>query len=181
MSKKILVLFGHPAFQKSRVQRALAESIRNLDGVTFHDLYEAYPDLAIDVKQEQALLEAHDGIVLQHPLYWYSTPAIFKEWCDLVLQFNYAYGPQGDRLEGKFWAHALSCGGAEQVYRRDGANRFTLKEFLAPFDQTAHLCGMNFIDPFVVHSALRLDPETDLKQQAQRYREWIQNLQKGLL
>ena len=38
-------------------------------GVTFHDLYEAYPDFEIDADREQALLTAHDLIVMQHPLY----------------------------------------------------------------------------------------------------------------
>ncbi len=37
----ILVLFAHPALEKSRVGARLAEAVRDLPGVTFHDLYEA--------------------------------------------------------------------------------------------------------------------------------------------
>ena len=36
--------------------------------MTFHDLYEAYPDFDIDVRREQALLLAHDVIVLPAPV-----------------------------------------------------------------------------------------------------------------
>ena len=81
----ILILFGHPAYDRSRVQRRLAEAVSDLPGVTFHDLYELYPDFDVDVPREQELLSAHDAIVLQHPFFWYSTPALVKEWEDLVL------------------------------------------------------------------------------------------------
>ena len=67
---RILVLFAHPALEKSRVNRRLVQAVRDLDGVTLHDLYEAYPDLDIDVAREQELLTLHDVIVFQHPFYW---------------------------------------------------------------------------------------------------------------
>ncbi|MGD8698096.1 MAG: NAD(P)H-dependent oxidoreductase, partial [Gemmatimonadales bacterium] len=73
---RILILFAHPALEKSRVNQVLAKKIRDLDGITFNDLYEAYPEFDIDVGREQELLEAHDVVVLHHPFFWYSTPAI---------------------------------------------------------------------------------------------------------
>lgn len=93
--KRVLVLFAHPAVHKSRINRHLADAVRGLEQVTFHDLYEAYPDFLIDVPREQELLRSHDVIVVQHPFYWYSTPAIFKEWMDLVLEYGFAYGKGG--------------------------------------------------------------------------------------
>jgi len=65
----ILVLFAHPAIQKSRVNRRLAAAARGVEGVTVHDLYETYPDFDIDVPREQSLLVLHDIVVLQHPFY----------------------------------------------------------------------------------------------------------------
>lgn len=56
------------------------------------DLYEVYPTLNISAKREQKLLLEHDAIVFQHPFYWYSTPAILKEWQDIVLEHGWAYG-----------------------------------------------------------------------------------------
>ncbi|HIG46586.1 MAG TPA: hypothetical protein EYQ20_09260 [candidate division Zixibacteria bacterium] len=29
-------------------------------------------------------MEAHDIIVLQHPFFWHSIPALLKEWMDMV-------------------------------------------------------------------------------------------------
>ncbi|MHC5048843.1 MAG: NAD(P)H-dependent oxidoreductase, partial [Planctomycetota bacterium] len=99
--RRILVLFAHPAFEKSRVNRRLVGAIEQLEGVTVNDLYESYPDFDVDVEREQELLVAHEVLVLQHPLYWYSAPALLKEWIDLVLEHGWAYGAGGDALLGK--------------------------------------------------------------------------------
>lgn len=78
MPKRILVQFAHPAYQRSVVNRHLVRVARDIEGVTFNDLYELYPDLLVDVEREQQLLTDHDIIIFQHPLYWYSTPALLK-------------------------------------------------------------------------------------------------------
>ena len=70
MPARLLILFAHPGLQKSRVHRVLINAAAALAGVTFHDLYERYPDFYIDVKAEQALLLEHDVIIFQHPFYW---------------------------------------------------------------------------------------------------------------
>jgi glutathione-regulated potassium-efflux system ancillary protein KefG len=157
--RNILILFAHPAFHKSRVNRVLAGAVRELPGVTFHDLYEDYPDLDIDVKREQALLLAHDVVVLHHPFFWYSTPAILKEWQDLVLEHGWAYGREGTALRGKWMMNILTTGGRESAYHREGHNRFTIRELLAPIEQTARLCGMAYLPPFVAHGTHRMTPE----------------------
>ena len=85
--------------------------------MTIHDLYEVYPTLSIDVKREQALLLEHDVIVFQHPFYWYSCPAILKEWQDLVLEHGWAYGVGGTQLRGKITLNAITTGGPAHAYR----------------------------------------------------------------
>ena len=62
-----------------------------VEGVTVNNLYEKYPDFFIDVPEEQRLLLENDIIIWHHPFYWYSAPAILKEWMDLVLQHGFAY------------------------------------------------------------------------------------------
>jgi glutathione-regulated potassium-efflux system ancillary protein KefG len=150
-NQRILILFAHPALEKSRVNRVLVRYVQDLPGITFHDLYEAYPGLDIDISFEQKLLAEHDIIVFQHPLFWYSTPAILKEWQDLVLEHGWAYGKEGDALRGKMMFNAISAGGGEAAYHRKGLNRFTVRELLVPIEQTARLCGIDYLPPFVVH------------------------------
>ncbi len=178
--QRILILFAHPALQKSRVNRVLVEGVRDLPGVTFHDLYEEYPEFDIDVGREQSLLVAHDIIVFQHPLFWYSTPAILKEWQDLVLEHGWAYGHDGNALQGKNLLSAITTGGREVAYRREGHNRFTIRELLAPFEQTARLCGMEYLPPFVVHGTHRMTAE-EIARNADDWRRTVLALRDGRL
>src|ERR1700758_1538417 len=110
MSARVLILFAHPALQKSRVNRQLIRAVQNLRNVTINDLYEEYPDFDIRVQREQELLLSHDIIVFQHPFYWYSSPAILKEWEDLVLEYGFAYGAGGTKLHGKLFLTAITTG-----------------------------------------------------------------------
>ena len=66
---KILILFFHPLFEKSSVNKVLVEKIPASENITFHDLYEEYPDFDIDIKREQLLLSQHDIIIWHHPIH----------------------------------------------------------------------------------------------------------------
>jgi glutathione-regulated potassium-efflux system ancillary protein KefG len=167
---RVLIIFAHPALEKSRVHAALLRHIRTLPGITFHDLYQLYPDFDIDVKREQALLLEHDVIIFQHPFYWYSCPAIIKQWQDLVLEHHWAYGRDGRMLEGKLTFNAISTGGKREVYSKTGRNRFSIGELLAPFDQTAYLCKMKFLPPFVIDGSFRLS-QADIEMKAVQYEQ----------
>jgi glutathione-regulated potassium-efflux system ancillary protein KefG len=153
---RILILFAHPRFEHSVINQALVKVTKDKPGITFHDLYELYPDFAINIKREQELLLAHDIIIWQHPFYWYSCPPLLKQWIDLVLEFNWAYGPRGDLLTGKYVFNTLTSGGTRDAYQTGGRNRFTLGQLLAPFNQTAYLCKMKFLPPFAVQGTHRL-------------------------
>jgi glutathione-regulated potassium-efflux system ancillary protein KefG len=174
--RRVLVLFAHPVLERSRVNRCLIEGITGLDGVTIRDLYEEYPTLSINVEREQADLLAHDVIVFQHPFYWYSCPAILKDWQDLVLEHGWAYGVGGTKLRGKITFNALTTGGPAQAYQRGGYNRYTVRELLAPWDQTAHLCGMRFLAPFAVHAALKVLRDEDVDPSRAAYVRLIEAL-----
>jgi glutathione-regulated potassium-efflux system ancillary protein KefG len=175
---RILILFAHPTLERSRVHRGLLRAVPDDPDVTLHDLYEAYPRLDIDVAYEQQLLLDHDVLVFQHPFYWYSTPPILKQWQDLVLEHGWAYGSKGNALQGKTFLSVISAGGGEAAYCSAGYNRFSVRELLAPVEQTAQLCGMRFLPPFVVFGTHRLD-EVGIAAQAARYRVLLEALRAG--
>lgn len=174
--KKILVLLAHPKYEKSRANQVLIGAVEDLPGLTVRDLYELYPDFNIDVAAEQAALQAHDLVVWHHPIYWYSCPPLLKQWIDLVLEVGWAYGKGGEQLRGKSIFNAVTSGGSREVYQVDGRNRFTLRQFLAPFDQTAWLCHMRYLPPFAIQGTHRLD-DAALQAQAEAYRLRLQALQ----
>ncbi|MCG8069997.1 MAG: NAD(P)H-dependent oxidoreductase [Candidatus Thiodiazotropha taylori] len=151
--KRILILLAHPSLERSEVNRPLAEAAAAIEGITLIDLYAEYPDFQIDIDREQQRLLEHDVIIFQHPLYWYSTPAILKEWQDLVLEHDFAYGSKGTALHGKLFFNALSAGGSEAAYRAEGYNHFTIRELLQPMEQMASLCGMRYLPPFALFGA----------------------------
>ena len=109
------------------------------------------------------------AVVVQFPLYWYSTPALLKEWFDLVWLHGFAYGRGGTAMKGKRLMAACSTGGGGEAYGRQGANRFTIEEFLRPLEQTAALCGMAWERPFVLHASA-VKSEDALAREAQVYR-----------
>ena len=153
MPNKILVLFAHPSQHRSEVNLPLMQASAQRDGVTVVDLYAEYPDLNIDIDREQQRLREHDIIVFMFPLYWYSTPAILKEWQDLVLEYGFAYGHDGTALYGKRLLCAITAGGLEDAYRHHGYNHYTIRELLRPIEQTATLCGMIYLPPYALFGA----------------------------
>lgn len=178
MKKKVLINFAHPSYENSRSNAALFEAAAEVEGVTCNDLYAHYPDAMIDVPREQSLLDQHDIVIFQHPFFWYSSPALLKEWQDLVLTHGWAYGSKGKALEGKVWQQSITTGGGEDAYGRDGHNGFTVDEFLRPFEATAALCSMTWAAPRVLYAALSQSDE-DLAQAVEDYRSFLRNLVNG--
>jgi glutathione-regulated potassium-efflux system ancillary protein KefG len=179
MTNRVLILFSHPALQKSRVNRRLIAAVQNMDNVTINDLYEEYPDFFVDVKREQMLLLSHDIIVFQHPFYWYSCPALLKQWEDLVLQYGFAFGTEGTKLNGKRALAAITAGGPTSAYQRDGYNYFTLRELLTPFEQTVRFCGMVHLPPLVISGTLAVKNEEEIAGFATFYRHAVESLRDG--
>jgi glutathione-regulated potassium-efflux system ancillary protein KefG len=169
---KVLILFAHPAMEKSRVHTRLVEHVPKSAEIRFHDLYERYPDFDIDVVYEQRLLLQHDVIIFQHPFYWYSSPAIMKQWIDLVLEHGWAYGTGGRALAGKKMMNAISTGGSKNSYSETGRNQFRISDYLLPFQQTAFLCGMEYLPPFVIHGTHRLS-DIDIDLQTLQYEQML--------
>lgn len=178
LSSHILILFAHPRFEMSRVNRALLKDLWQLQGVTLHDLYENYPDFNIDVEREKELLGAHRIIIWHHPFYMYGAPALLKQWIDLVLEYGWAHGSGGDFLKDKMIFNALTSGGTREVYSPEGYNRFTVREFLVPFEQTATLCKMIYLPPFAVQGT-HLLTEEQLTRHASLYRTLLERLSRG--
>lgn len=165
---KILILFSHPLYEKSRANRTLNNHIPNIPEITFHDLYEEYPNFEINIQREQRFLLAHDIIIWQHPLYWYSCPALLKQWIDMVLKYDWAYGNAGGALKGKTLLQVVTTGGTRENYCPTGLEKHTISDLLEPFSQTAHMCGMRYLPPFVFHDVNNVSEEK-LQKKGKRY------------
>jgi glutathione-regulated potassium-efflux system ancillary protein KefF len=169
---RVLVLLAHPDLRHSRINRRLMQAAQALpaEQVQLRDLYALYPDHALDVPAEQAACAQAELIVWQHPIHWYSMPALMKQWLDEVLTLGWAYGPGGTALRGKDLWLVASTGGPESAYHPAGYNRYFFDAFLPPYEQTAALCGLRFLPPLLLHGAHGAE-EASLSAHAMLYQE----------
>jgi glutathione-regulated potassium-efflux system ancillary protein KefF len=171
----ILVVQAHPYPDRSRANRVLARAIDRLEGVEVRSLYDLYPDFSIDVDAEQKALGAARVVVWQHPLYWYSCPALLRLWFEKVLTAGWAYGPGGTALHGKrcFWV--VTTGADAQGYTATGVHRHPFEVFVPVVRQTAEFCGMVWQEPLVVHGAHTI-AMAELEQHGRQYRDRLEAL-----
>jgi len=79
-----------------------------------------------------------------------------KRWIDEVLTGDWAYG-DGAALAGKRWLSAVSVGAGPEEYTPEGSRRYSVEEFLRPFERTAAFCGMEWEAPFLAYGGGYVD------------------------
>ncbi|MDO3410413.1 NAD(P)H-dependent oxidoreductase [Saccharibacillus sp. CPCC 101409] len=171
---KTLVILAHPNLNVSRVNRRWKEELlRHADRITLHELYPEYPDWTIDAAREQRLLEEHERVVLQFPLYWYSYPPLLKKWFDDVFAYGWAYGSSGDRLKGKQIGLAMSIGDKRRNYEPDGSVSFTVEEVIVPFTASLRHVGATALPHFAAFGASFGASDEEIKRSAKDYARYV--------
>ena len=177
--KKVLVLFAHPSLERSEVNIKLLAASEAIGEITVVDLYREYCTLQIDIDREQQRLLAHDVIIFMFPLYWYSTPSLLKEWQDLVLEYGFAYGHDGTALHGKTLLCAITAGGTENAYQTLGYNHYSIRELLRPIEQTATLCGLNYLPPYALFGSRTALEDGKLDEHIEKWKQILICLQQN--
>lgn len=169
-ASEVLVVYAHPHPGRSIANRALVGAVRDLPGVSLHALYDRYPDFAIDVAAERERLAGARLVVWQHPLYWYSVPALLALWFETVLGRGWAYGEGGTALAGKDCLWVVTTGALSGAYAPDGKHGHPFSTFVPHVEQVARFCGMRWLEPIVVHGAHLASAEA-IDARAQAYRQ----------
>ncbi|EKO3381304.1 glutathione-regulated potassium-efflux system ancillary protein KefG [Vibrio fluvialis] len=170
---RVLVVYAHPEPDHSVANQVMIKKIATLEHVTILDLYATYPDFFIDVNTEHQRVLQYDVIVFQHPLYMYSCPALLKEWIDRVLGKGFAFGNES-AMKDKVWRSVVTTGGHRDAFTKEGYNRYTIGEILQPFELTAALCCMQWVEPLVLYWARNVS-EVERYQHAEEYYQWLQD------
>ena len=169
---KPLVVLAHPDMRVSRLNASLARALTETDLAVVHDIYQACPGGVIDVDAEQRLVEAHDRVIFQFPLTWYSCPPFLSTWLVEVYKRGWAYGPGGRALNFKTFGVAVTTGSNGRDYTRHPRYRRTIGEMLIPFELLARHSGMHYLAPFAVTAARELTDE-ELAVRAADYRQHV--------
>lgn len=167
--KKVTVFFAHPFMEQSVANKEILSYLsKERKEYEVRDLCQLYPDFRIDVKKEQEVLIKSDIIVFQFPFFWYSVPAIMKQWMDQVLEHGFAFGTGGNKLNGKHFILSFTVGGVRESYMPLGYNHFRIEEFLKMFEQACYLSGMYYEAPIYEHGMRTIGGGADIEAVRQR-------------
>lgn len=184
--KKTLVVVSHPDMNHSTVHRHWVKTLEQYhEHLTIHELYKTYPSEKIDVKHEQRLIEQHENLILQFPVYWFNCPPLLKKWLDEVLTYGWAYGKDGHQMAKKKVGLAVSAGIQESDYEAQGRYKSSLQNILSPFELTMQYVNADYQPLFAFYGATN-EPEAgygitpaQVAQSAQDYVRWIQSWESG--
>ncbi len=133
------MILAHPKLEESIGNKFISKSISKQPNVTVRHLDKLYPDFKIDIKAEQEALLNADVIVFQYPLFWYSTPAILKEWIDQVMQYGFAFGKDSYGLADKKIIVSFTIGSPVKLYPKEVIEKITF-----PLKGLAEYCNVEY-------------------------------------
>ena len=172
---KTLVIVTHPNLEKSVINKRWAQELeKHPEKFTVHRLCEACPAGNIDVKKEQALVEAHGALLLQFPIYWFGCPSLLKKWMDEVLAFGWAFGPQAeaDKMRGRKVALAVSAGIKKEDFGPEGKYGHSLEELLWPFETLCRYVDAEYRSFYALYGAEDGTPAELLERSAREYADF---------
>lgn len=164
--KNTLVIFAHPYFEYSKLNRELLKVYAGFEHVTIRDLYEEYPDLHVPAFRERKRIVDYERLVFHFPLIWFSFPPLLKLWIDEVFDMTWMmedYHP----LTNKDAMIVVTAGGKQQQYTPEGTYGTTLENLLKPIKISLKVNNIEVTEILTVYNADHLSKEetADVKNQ----------------
>ncbi len=130
----VLIVSGHTDLAHDSVaNKTIIETLQMLiPGVQVDRLDTLYPDYKIDVRAEQAKLQAAEVIVLQFPVFWYHMPSLMERWMECSFVHGFSHGASGDKLKGKKVVLSFTTGAPEQSYQRSLSSGVEIEDIIIP-------------------------------------------------
>ena len=168
-SKKVVILLAHPNLKESQANKALADAVKDIDGVMLYDLYECQ-DQSFDVNLWSTIISDASMVIFQFPFYWMSAPSLLKRWLDEVFT-SLAKTPA---VAGKPLQIVTTTGSEYAAYRSGGRNGFTMDELLRPYQGCAIHAGMTWHTPLVVYGIGSADASRNIVAGAEAYKQRVE-------
>lgn len=166
----VVVLLAHPDIKKSKANAALSKAAAEVEGVQVVNIYD-YP-----VKPEiyRECITRAKTIIYEFPFYWMSSPHLLKQWTDEVfMQFTI-----DGIIKGKRLMVVTTTGSEESVYQHNGRNKYTMDEYLRPFEGQANHAEMIWEKPLVVYGQGTDEAAKLLQEGCKEYKNRLEKLVK---
>lgn len=140
---KTLIIVAHPQLGNSSTESFLKAATDNKDNVMWHEL-----NAPFDILQEQELLKSATRIIFQFPMYWYSAPAILKQWLDEVWNSQLT---SSHLLKGRELGIVTTVAHPASAFQPGASQQYTITEILRPYQALAHAMGMKYLPPLPIY------------------------------
>lgn len=139
-----LVIASHPYPERSVVNKALQQTVENMDGVNYRNLETLYGNnmSAINVEAERKAYEGIDTVVYMFPIHWFNLTPMLKAYFNEVW---FQWAPK--ELKRKKMLVVVTAGAGESSYSHQGNIGLTIEEILAAMKACANYVGMTYLKP----------------------------------
>lgn len=168
---KVVVLVAHPDLTSSHANAALIKAAEEVKGVQVINIYE-HP---INSKVYKDVIQHASTIVYQFPVYWLGAPGRMKEWTDKVFT---DFEKQKGMIQGKKLMVCCTVGGSYKDYQHNGSIKFTMDEYLIPYQGQAYWAKMKWEKPVVVYDQMPTGGEKSLAEGRAEYKARLESLAK---
>ncbi len=132
--------------------------------------------IAPDIARELDKLDSCDLLILNFPVFWFSTPAILKGWIDRVLVSGRSYGGmrfyERGGFAGKRAAVSISLGGRPHMFGDEGIHGQLTDMLRHLLRGTLYYVGFDVVPPFTAWHVPYVSDE-DRQTILKEHREWL--------
>ena len=170
--RKVVILLAHPNIKESQANKALIDTVSDIEGVAVFSLYELSEEIAFNVDEWSKIISDASAVIYQFPFYWMAAPSLLKKWQDEV----FTYLSKTPAVAGKPLMVVTTTGSEYDAYRSAGRNRFTTDELLRPYQGSAIHSGMTWQTPIVVYGMGTADAGKNIAKGANLYKQRVEML-----
>jgi len=167
----VLVLVAHPDMQKSTANAALAKAASEVEGVQVINVYD-YP---VTPEAYKEVVTRAKAIVYQFPFWWMSAPHVMKQWTDEVFMAFSQAEPES-LVKGKRMMVCCTTGSPADAYQHGARNKYTVEEYLRPYEGQANHAEMIWEKPLHVGSQFPGGGQQELEQGCKQYQQRLKAL-----
>lgn len=169
---KTLVIASHPYPEKSVVNKALQETVQDMDGIIYRNLETLYSNdiTKIDVEAERKAYEGVDRVVYMYPIHWFNLTPMLKAYFNEVW---FQWAPEA--LKEKKMLVVVTAGADKDAYSHEGKIGLTIEEILAPMKACANYTGMTYLEPLTFLGVSNAD-ESKIRDYQEQLKKRLNNL-----